>query len=96
MLIILRYYLCISWICCQVNGECDKLFAYNWLWTMNYQLINERNAFCICKCCFQLVFLGQMIQEFEYESAKAWSFKNLDKFWDQTILLNLLSNAFVE
>ena len=74
MLIVLGHDLCIARIGSQVDGKGDKFFAYNGLWTVDNELVDDRNALSVGESCLELVFLTHVVKELENESAETGGF----------------------
>jgi hypothetical protein len=63
---------------------------------MDDELIDQGNAFSVGESCLDLVFKGEVIEEFEDECSEARSLKNFNKFWNVTLLLHLNPYFFVK
>ena len=96
MLPIGRHDFCVTWLGRQVDSQCDQLFTHNRFWTVNYQLIDQGYTLCVGKSCLELILLGKVVEKLEDESSEAWSLQDLDKLWNETLVINLTSNLCIK
>ena len=80
----------------QVHCQSHQFLAHNRLRTVDNQLINQGDTLSIGKSGFELIFLGQVIQQFEDQSTETRSFQYLNKFGNHTSFVDLLSDLGVK
>lgn len=96
VLLILCYDLGVAWIRSQVYCQRDQLFTNDRFRTMDYQLVHQRDALGVGESRLQLVFLTQMVQKLEDQSAVARSLEDIDQLGNQAIVVYLVATLFVE
>ena len=88
--------LCVTWLSCQVDSQCDQLFTYNGFWAVNDQLVDQGDALCVGESCLELVFLGQMVKQLQDERSEPWSLQDLNELRNEALIVDLTSNLRIE
>jgi len=68
---------CISSVGCQIHGQSHQLLPNHRLWTVDNQLVHQRDAFGVSEGGFGLVFQGQVVQDLQDQGSEPWCLQNL-------------------
>ena len=93
---IIGQHICVSLVGSQVYSQCNQLLSNDWLWTVNNQLVNQRNAIGISEGGFSLIFKTQVVQKLDDLGSETWSFKGVDQLRDHSLVVHLDSNFLVK